>query len=804
VSILHRTTASGVNAAKYALSCSTLLAIGMAQPAWAADPAQASGASQTPDGVSVAEIVVTANKREQRLNDVGLTVAAMPADVLQTRQIANVADLAAVVPGLSFTTSATGQPVYTLRGVGFYDVALGAYQTVAVYTDQAPLPYGAMTRHAGFDLERIEVLKGPQGILFGENATAGSINYINAKPTDHLAEGGSITYGRFNEVDAEAYVSGPLADNLKARIAGRVETADGWQISNSRPGDTNGRVRNFMGRILLDYQPTDRLRLQMNLNGWIDKSDPQAAQYIGNFFQNPVVAPSLLNAPFSPQTPRAADWTPGDIHANNQFFQAFLRADYDVLDDVKLTTLTSYAFYNQDQGTDNDGLPISVLDYPSDIGRIHSFFQEVRLSNAASSRLRWVAGANFEKDTVTERVDEQFPQATAGTTLATIGYPIDQARFVNTQDVRTWATFGNVEYDVTHTVTIKGGLRYTSYRNQGYSCTSDQSGTTDQVGSFIYDVLLNGVRGRYQEGECFEVNGTSAAIGGVAPDSAGAVVETLREHNLSWRAGVDWKPERGVLFYAGVTKGYKAGGFPMIGATTVQQNLSYSQESVLDYEGGFKLSLLDRKLQLNGAGFYYKYDNEQLQSKANTPPFGIENVNLNIPKSSVLGFEVEADARPIRGLTINGAFTYLKAKVVEFTGLNATDIYANYAGYPLPYTPKYQYGVNAQYDFPLSQRLNGFVGGGVNYRSSTIAIIGGEINPPTAAPQSTCLSCLQGYALVDARVGVSGSNGRWRAWLWGKNLFNKYYWDNVTALNDVYVRYAGKPATYGITVSLKM
>src|SRR3546814_1717680 len=144
------------------------------------------------------EIVVTANKREQNLNDVGATITALSGDQLDERRITSLEDIAATVPDLSFAASTANTPIYTLRGIGFNESSLGVYPAVSVYIDQAPLPFPALASHSAYDLDRIEVLKGPQGTLFGQNSTGGAINYIAARPTERFEAGGDIRFGRFN------------------------------------------------------------------------------------------------------------------------------------------------------------------------------------------------------------------------------------------------------------------------------------------------------------------------------------------------------------------------------------------------------------------------------------------------------------------------------------------------------------------------------------------------------------------------------------------------------------------------------
>ncbi|VWX49977.1 TonB-dependent receptor [Novosphingobium sp. 9U] len=767
-------------------------------PAPASDAAEAQVASASASDTG--DIVVTANKREQRLNDVGLTVSVLSAASLQERQISTVAELANTVPSLSYSNSANGTPIYTLRGVGFTEVSLGAYPTVSTYVDEIPLQFSALTTHSAFDLERLEVLKGPQGTLFGENATGGALNYIAAKPTDELHAGGSVSYGRFNEVNGEAFISGPLTDTLKARVAGRVEHGDGWQVSNSRPDDRNGKTRNYMGRLQLAYTPSSSARFLLNVNGWLDRSQTQAPQYIGLFPQLPVVDPLLLASQFSPDKPRAADWTSGLPRKNNRLFQASLRSDISLTDNIELTSLTSYVNFRQRQGDEGDGLPIVTLDLTDNNGTIKTFFQELRVANASSSAFRFVLGANYEHNKVDQSAQVNFPNASSSNTYGQIGYPIINLIYNTDQVMKNYAFFGNVEYDIVPNVTVKGGIRYTNTKDSGSSCSKDESGLTTNTGSLFYDVVLGGALGRYPSGSCFPVNNLATTVNGVAPGRPGEFTGKLNQDNISWKVGVDWKPTPDLLVYGNVAKGYKAGSFPVLSASVFQQYLPVTQESVLSYEGGIKATLLDRALQFNAAGFYYDYRNKQLRSKFLDPNFGVIDILQNVPKSTIKGFELEMTARPIRRLTATAAFTYVDAKIDEFAGINAAGVSADFAGEAIPFTPKYQVNTDLDYKFPLSQGIDGFAGASVSLRSATSAVIGGEINPPTATPQGKALYRIDDYVLVDLRAGVRSTDGRWSASVWGKNIFNQYYWNNVVGVIDNIVRYAGRPATYGVTL----
>src|SRR5690606_21739340 len=182
------------------------------------------------------EIIVTAQKRNERLIDVPMSITAASGDQLSKQGISDTAALTKLVPGFTYQQSNYGTPIFTIRGVGYIDYSVTAGPTVTAYIDQVPLPYSVMTRGATLDLERVEVLKGPQGTLFGQNSTGGAVNYIAAKPTDELRAGVDLGYGSYNEVIAGAFVSGPLTDTLRARLAVRSEYMDGWQKSLTRPG----------------------------------------------------------------------------------------------------------------------------------------------------------------------------------------------------------------------------------------------------------------------------------------------------------------------------------------------------------------------------------------------------------------------------------------------------------------------------------------------------------------------------------------------------------------------------------------
>ncbi|WP_193742843.1 TonB-dependent receptor [Sphingobium bisphenolivorans] len=766
---------------------------------------------------------MTANKREQRLNDVGITAAVLGGDALKQQQISSLAEIATRVPSLSYASAPNGTPVYTLRGVGFYETSIGAYPSVSIYLDEVPLSFPVLTNHSTFDLERVEILKGPQGTLFGQNSTGGAINYIVAKPTEVFTAGAQATYGRFNQLDLEGFVSGPLSDTLLARFSGRMETADGWQVSDSRHRDRNGRVRNYMGRLQLGYDAGSGLRLLFNANGWKDKSQTQAAQFIALQFQNENLSDppgqyrnaAVASTPFSALNPRSGDWTSRSVYydhripfADNRLYQLSLRGDLDIGDFGTVTSITAYTDYKMRQGNDTDGLALRSFDAALTVGRIKSFNQELRFANDPGQPVRFVVGGNFSKDSVDQNVFFDYPDSSARIAFdALFGAPIDVLNVRNNQDMRNIAGFSNIEADVAGNLTLKAGVRYTNSRNKAAICQGDP------LPPYIYGNLIIAFseafggpgRGTYTPDECASLNlnpATFAPVVNYAPFAALAEYRhILKEDNISWRLGADYKLGGGALVYLNVSKGYKAGSFPTISGSNLAQYNPARQEAVMAYEGGVKTSLLNRRLQANVAAFYYDYSQKQLRTKLNDPIFGQLDVLQNIPKSSVKGAEAELTIRLSPDLTATAAYTYLDATIDRYVGVNAGgDVGIDFSGTEIPYTPKHQASLGMNYERQLGDAITLFAGANVNMRSSTISTPGGRINPSTINDSVTsCVYCIRGYTLVDGQIGIRSTDRRWQAFLWGKNIFNSYYWSNVVSGYDIVTRYAGRPATYGMT-----
>lgn len=796
--------------------------------------AQAS-AADTPARVSPGEpstqqefsdIVVTANKREERLQDVGVTVTALGSQALERQRINSLADIADVVPGLDFTQTWVGSPVYTLRGVGFYDASISAYPDVATYIDQFALPFPETSTLTAFDLERIEVLKGPQGTLFGNNATGGAINFIAAKPKSTFEAGGSMGYARFNTFDASGYATGPLTDTLSARLAFKVMRGDEWQKSYTR-NDNLGKTNTSAARLLLDWKPTDRLTVSLNLNGWLNRSDPQAPQYYRSTPQYPVGASGLggslpadapiLNYPIAPFTPQAADWDPRDRpFQRNSFWQAAGRIDYALTDNLTLTSLTSYLQTRIRSENNYDGTDLADYQVQFRKASINSFGQEIRLANDPASSLRFVVGGNYDSS----QTHDQGDIVATGSTSHFVN-ALCCSQYLSDESLHNYAAFGNLEYEIFDRLTLKAGVRRTRAEARAVSLNRQEDASVGNRGeprstTDFFNIVwgsLSFIYPNYQpipQGAAYTIDNrldpNGQPLDPATYGTAGAYRGTLKQNSTSWTVGLDYKPTDDVLLYATVAKGYKAGGFPTVSAATWSQFLPVVQEQLTDYEAGFKTQFAGNRITFNGAAFYYDYKDKQTRAKIIDGIFGLLDALVNVPKSEVWGAEAELGLRPATGLSVNMSATYLKSKIKEYNGVVASavdpttglfvPVTADYAGVPLAFTPKLQFSGSFDYEHPVDDRHVASVGFNVSAQTKSYTVLA-----LTASDQAHYV--LDGRAIFGANVGFRDAEDRYAINIWGKNIFNKYYITNSILGYDSQIRYAGRPAEYGVSVSFK-
>lgn len=741
-------------------------------------------------------IIVTANKREEALLDVPLSIAAFSGDRLSDIGATDVGDLVKLVPGLGVARSNTGAPIITLRGIGFNADYIAASPTVSLYLDEIPFAFPAISRGATLDVARVEVLKGPQGILFGQNATGGAINYIAAEPTADFQAGMDVEFGRFSHLDVESFVSGPISETVSGRLAVRTEQGGPWQESYTQDLEL-GRPDFTTFRATLNWEPSSNFNAQMRFSGFVDKSENQAGQLItidpaANFDLLNQFLPELVNYPESPRTPRAADWTPGqDLRRNNEMYQGSLRLDYTASDALTLTSLTSYSKFTEDSFAEYDGVSLITNQVETD-NELKAFNQEIRATGSLmGDRLQFLIGANFDRTTVEEISDVSTEESTGAYAIGALvpgDLPLLSGAIVyGRQKFETWSLFGNVDYEIVPNVTLRAGARYTNSKIDFAGCT--RSGEDGAYG-ILSTALANFVRSLsnlppiapIQPGEC----------GTFTPSFEPELFQgSLDEDNLSWRAILDWKPSPDTLVYASVTRGYKAGSFPAISTTQSVQFVPAVQEQVTAYEAGIKTNIMD-KFQINAAGFYYDYKDKQVLNAVIVPVFGQLSALVNIPKSRVAGGELELTYRPTRTLTLSAAGTYVSSRIGDFTGFTQRGDITDHTGRPFPFTPKFSAIASIDYKAPLNDNWDVFAGANLSYQDSTYASIEPDEN-----------FNIDSYALLDLRAGIESGDGRYRISVWGRNVTNEYYWTSVTTALDTLTRFTGMPATYGISLGFR-
>lgn len=738
-------------------------------------------AAGSPATDAIADIVVTAQKREQSSNSVGLSVQALGAGELTDRNIRTTDELVKAVPGLTFTQSPYATPVYTLRGVGLYDSSLAASPSVSVYVDEVPLSFPIEQKAAALDVARVEVLKGPQGTLFGESSTGGAINYIAAKPTKALEAGFYGSVSDYGEVDSEGYLSGPLSDTLRARAAVRVDEGGKWQRSTSR-GDKLGNADLIEGRLLLDWTPTDTIKFAVNLNGYLDHSDPLAPSLIRIAPFNPALQLPGFSQSIPAQGVRDADWPAGQPRRNNRFGQVALRGDINLSSTVTLTALSSYQSVRVQEELPQSGTPFPYQN-TSHFGFITSYNEEVRLSGS-TSRLNWLAGGSYEhvKSADTLRYDQ-----TGNTVSQPIPFIPPFKDVVNNlqQTSRTYAFFGNADYKLTDHLSARAGVRYTNYVNRGLAQSYDDQ-PSDELGQ-VFQVLQLLVKGS------FVPIPTGSPVSLDANFNPGAAHPELHESNVSFRAGADYKFDDGTLAYVTLARGYKAGIFSILAASRTSQFDPAPQERLDAYEAGIKAPLFDRRLQLNAAAFYYDYRNKQFRGSFVDPVFGRLERETNFPKSRVAGLEIEAIARPLQGLSLSAGATYLNTRVLgHYQTFTSDGTPLDAGGSRIPFTPAVTFVGDGEYQHPISSRFDAFVGAGVTYHSDDSASLH---TSQVAAPDFR----LKPYTLVDLRAGFQPTNGSWRATLWVRNASDVLRVGTVFRTSDDYFRYQDRPRTIGLS-----
>ncbi len=858
---------------------------------------ESTGSARATNSV-IEEVIVTAQKREESINDVGMSIQTATGEKLNDLGITDTADLYKVVTGFSSNVTYYGTSIYTIRGVGFQDTALASGPTVSVYLDQMPLPFSALTQGVILDIARVEVLKGPQGTLFGQNSTGGAVNYIANKPTTEFESGIDLSYGRFNEIDISGFVSGPINDTLSYRLAARNITSDGWQeatVDNPAPdpfwsdastvavlgspraytrSDNEWGEKDFTSlRASLQWDPSDTFSALLSVSGFIDESQTQAPALYGIASLNPDgdLNPLVANYPRAGDDNRDADWgacvntfggdpdlvfvdgaafspagltiSATDVDGNglnlnnrlldnceeaardNDYFNASLRMDWDLNDDITVTSLTSFGEFDRDQQLESDGTFYQDYESSQD-GFLDVFYQEIRIAGTLRGQGTWVVGANYEDTSTWDSFVQTYGISSA---ISTLGNPLGPTQPNNRQNSETWAVFASFDYPIREDLIFQLGARYTDQERDYRGCGGDAGdGTWSDISEGIQAIL----QGEFT-GNADTVNAGPGGCGSTGPAPLfhpvpSGFTNELNEDNVSWRVGLNWEATPESLYYVNVSQGYKSGSFPTVAAAASLQLEPTKQEDLLAYEIGTKLSFNEGRVQLNAAVFYYDYTDKQILAAVPDIIFGSLPALVNVPESDVMGGEISLEWYPIDGLRIAPSVSYAKSETKgQFESFdpffnpanNATP--KDFSGQPFPNAPEWQANIDMQYEWNFDNGMVAFIGLSGNFQDETTGFFVDECKDPSApcTREKSISTCTGGCSdvvpnfvgntdlvinerlLIDVRAGIETDS--WRLWAWGRNVTDKYYWNQVAHVNDVMLRYTGMPRTFGVSVSYR-
>lgn len=795
------------------------------------------------------EIVVTAQKRAETSQKVPLAINAFGGEQLKQLGDVNVNTVAQLVPGFTVAPSFRGPQIYTLRGVGFNTPNLSASSPVGVYLDEVAYPYPVMTDGIAFDLERVEVLKGPQGTLYGRNTTGGLVNYIAKKPSQQEEGYVRASVGNYKSYGVEGAIAGGLSSTLSARLAFKLDKADeGWQISRTR-GDRRGQIDKFSGRLSLLWEPSPDFSDQLTGTWWRDNSETTVGQSIavypkvfGGDTNNPawiaglnaigLTRNQIVGQAFTPSNASQANWVVSDInwggtvggqnftrpqlgtHKNNDLWSIANRLTYNLNPDVAVTALTSYARYTQNQPID-----VAGWEYENALGRgvgkIESFQQELRLSGH-TDKANWIVGGFYGHDKISVRdrswgatissligalrpLGSQFVAAAGGSLAAQQDALWGFRDWVNDDDqtVKTWSVFAQGDYSLTDKLKMTAGLRYTKDSIRSAGCSRDQG---DNSIAATWNAFFNGlgIPANVAPGGCVTYLGDIAPAFLSRQDAdptndlpypgQGLVQKRLSQHNLAGRLALSYEANPGLMLYASATRGFKSGTVPDIDSNVATQRDPVSQEEIRAYEGGFKSKPLPG-LIANASVFYYDYRNKQVFGAVPDIIYGYLTRLVNVPKSRIYGAEFEISGQMTNDLSLRFAGTYLNSKIDKYTGFDALGNVRNFDGTNFTFTPSWQLSGTASYRFDAGSNWTG--------RAS---ITGRYSSRQKADLYNNPLFVIRPYAVFDANIILMSRSNRYEIELFGRNIFNKYYWTSVQTDQDSITRYAGMPRTYGAAV----
>lgn len=663
------------------------------------------------------EIIVTATRRSEPLQRVPIAVSVIGGDRLREGNLNSVRDLANEVPSLNFRTAASNkdQAIF-IRGLGTVSTSPGVEPSVASVLDGIVLARQGQATLDLLDIERVEVLRGPQGTLFGKNASAGVLNIVTRKPGNEIRAFVDASLFTGGEGRVRTGLSGPIVpDKVAIGVTAMAAHFDG-NVENVFDGKTVNGSDLIGVRSRLRFTPTDSIELLLTADYvWSEATTPQGvvsrttltAFPSGAVTSFPNFATAVLPVVASADNRRINSNYPTSVTDENFGFAGELNIG---LGDHTLTSVTAWRGWNNTQFQDQDRLPAAVpgIAQLHDIGRLrfHQWSQELRIASPQDQRFDYVFGLFWFEGTNRENYFRETTLATATTRTVTTG--VADYGVVN----RNFALFGEAGFRLTDNVRAFGGLRW------------------------VRDEL------RYD----FARDSSSAVpVTGIQTDFV-ASGETVSK-DLAGRAGVQAELGAGIMTYGSYSRGYKGPAFNPAFSMLPQDTIPLAPETSDAFELGLKTRLFGGAMTLNIAAFLQKLQNYQVpffDTFNNSPVTRL----VNAGKVSTRGIEGDVSARLGQHLTLTGAAAYTNARIDEFTCPVGTNASCNVNGFPLPFAPRWRLNGRADWRSPINEKLDLVVSTDINWRTDTQYSI--NQTPDTIEP---------GYAIWNAQIGFATADG---------------------------------------------
>jgi iron complex outermembrane receptor protein len=708
------------------------------------------------------EVVVTAQHREQNLQDVPVSVSAIGAQDLNEAQVFGAAEIAYRVPGMAYAEFAPGQAIISMRGISSPDDGAGMDNSVVMFLDGVYIGRQASINFEMFDLERIEVLRGPQGTLFGRNAIGGAINVTTSRPTDELSIKAEAAAGNEGHLRYQGLVSGPLTDSLLGKISYSHREHDGYvdnvilnkeqqdEDTDSVRGQLLWNTDNSSWLLTGDYMEDDREdmgRVPIYPGG--DPNTVELWKEIAGEF-------GKVASPFDGDSYREASGISlqGDIEFDSGTF----------------TTITAARNAKTDWNMASIGVPWGGGVEVNDFIKEDTISQEFRWTSSLDGNINYVAGLYFLNEE-TDRNEQFWVVAPAGPGGSYIKVGNEISRQEN--ETNSYAAYLQGDWDFADRWTLTLGARYT-YDEKEVTSTSVNCGAL-------------------QPG--FENYPGCEGVGG----SLGIIPQTFKVNaddnwdDISPKASLQWRQTDDVMWFATIAKGFKSGGFGGAPGIPEQAATPVDEETAWNYELGMKGDFLDNTLRFNATAFYTDYQDLQIVRFGPTldnPDFG-QFITDNIGEAEIMGVELEFTWYPTDNLRLSGNYAYLDTEINDLVISGAAGA-VDLSGSELRQAPENKGSLTASYDWPLSGGAN------LNFRvdyTYTDEQINDYFNQNTI---------IEEFQLWDARASWRSANENWEVAIWGKNLGDEEYIAHSYVIGPGVIGVWGPPMTYGATVTWSM